>query len=91
MGHEASAVRQMLDIKYPLAEGIVKNWEDMEILWDYTFSEKLKINPKDCKILLTEACRYGEREPRCSTEVEDPRCWSRGGRSCRSTGPRTGF
>eukprot|EP01049_Picozoa_sp_SAG25_P022191 SAG25_NODE_8686_length_409_cov_0.832258_1_plen_40_part_10 len=39
VGEEAAAVRQMLDIKYPLSEGVVKNWEDMEILWDYTFGE----------------------------------------------------
>jgi len=32
----------------------VKNWEDMKHLWDYTFSEKLKINPEGRKVLLTE-------------------------------------
>ena len=58
VGNEAAEVRQMLDIKYPVSEGIVKNWEDMEILWDYTFGEsQLNINPKECKILLTEALR----------------------------------
>ena len=57
VGHEASAVRSMLDIKYPLSEGIVKNWEDMEVLWDYTFNEQLHITPNECKILLTEAPR----------------------------------
>jgi len=58
VGNEAAEVRQMLDIKYPVSEGIVKNWEDMEILWDYTFGEsQLNINPKECKILLTEAPR----------------------------------
>eukprot|EP01047_Picozoa_sp_COSAG01_P085991 COSAG01_NODE_19139_length_1028_cov_1.541442_1_plen_87_part_10 len=57
VGEEAAAVRQMLDIKYPLSEGVVKNWEDMEILWDYTFGEKLHIDPPACKILLTEAPR----------------------------------
>jgi len=34
--------------------GIVRNWEDMKHVWDYTFNEKLKIDPKDTKILLTE-------------------------------------
>jgi len=33
---------------------IVKNWTDMKHLWDYTIHEKLKINPRECKILLTE-------------------------------------
>jgi len=35
--------------------GIVRSWEDMGHLYDYTFYEKLKINPKSCKIMLTEA------------------------------------
>jgi len=41
-------------VTYPLENGMVRNWEDMKHLWDYTFKEKLKINPKECQILLTE-------------------------------------
>jgi actin-related protein len=44
----------MLQISYPMENGIVKNWEDMQHLWDYTFFEKLQINPQGQKILLTE-------------------------------------
>lgn len=55
VGDEAEAVRFALQIKYPVENGIVKSWEDMNHLWDYTFEEKLKINPKDHKIMLTEA------------------------------------
>jgi len=54
VGDEAAKLRSMLDIKYPLANGIVRNWDDMEHLWNYTFYEKLKINPPECKIMLTE-------------------------------------
>lgn len=54
-GDEAEAVRFALDINYPVENGIVKNWENMVHLWDYTFFEKLKVNPKDHKIMLTEA------------------------------------
>lgn len=55
-GDEAadSRVRPSLDCTYPVDEGIVKNWEDMDHLWNYTFTEKLKIDPKEHKILLTE-------------------------------------
>ncbi len=53
-GDEAAAVRHSLDVQYPLENGIVKNWEDMEHLWNYTFYEKLQINPAENKILLTE-------------------------------------
>lgn len=56
VGDEASApgVRHSLECTYPVEEGIVKNWEDMHHLWNYTFYEKLGIQPSDYKILLTE-------------------------------------
>lgn len=54
VGDEASKVRMMLDITYPLDNGIVRNWEDAKHVWNYTFFEKLKIDPKECKIMLTE-------------------------------------
>lgn len=53
-GDDAAAARTMLQISYPMENGIVKNWEDMQHLWDYTFFEKLQINPQGQKILLTE-------------------------------------
>ena len=53
-GDDAAAVRHSLECSYPVENGIVKNWEDMEHLWNYTFWEKMKINPADHKILLTE-------------------------------------
>mmetsp|Transcript_2006 Transcript_2006/g.7253 ORF Transcript_2006/g.7253 Transcript_2006/m.7253 type:complete len:388 (-) Transcript_2006:235-1398(-) len=55
VGDEAARLRSFLDIKYPLDNGVVRNWDDMEILYDYTFFEKLKTDPKDDKIMLTEA------------------------------------
>ncbi|GMH86205.1 hypothetical protein TrVE_jg12352 [Triparma verrucosa] len=53
-GDEAAAVRHSLECSYPVENGIVKNWEDMEELWNYTFWEKMKINPAENKVLLTE-------------------------------------
>jgi len=55
VGDEASAVRNYLEITYPLTNGIISNWDDMMQIWDYTFNDKLKIDPKECKIMLTEA------------------------------------
>ncbi len=37
-----------------LSKGIVRNWEDMCHVWDYTFYNRMGIDPKNCKILLTE-------------------------------------
>lgn len=54
IGDKAAALRSILQISYPMENGIVRNWEDMCHVWDYTFNEKLQIDPTDCKILLTE-------------------------------------
>ena len=54
VGDEAAALRSILQMSYPMENGIVRNWDDMMHVWDYTFSERLGINPSECKILLTE-------------------------------------
>lgn len=53
-GDEAAKYREFLEITYPLENGIVKNWKDMKILWDYTFKDTLKISCSEHRILLTE-------------------------------------
>lgn len=53
---ETTKYRSMLELAYPLSEGIVNNWEDMEKVWDYAFKNKMKIdNFGERNILLTEA------------------------------------
>ncbi|XP_013383369.1 actin-related protein 2 [Lingula anatina] len=55
IGDDASKLRSMLEVNYPMENGIVRNWEDMMHVWNYTFGEdKLNIKPRDCKVLLTE-------------------------------------
>ncbi|KAF9357452.1 Arp2/3 complex subunit, actin nucleation center [Mortierella sp. AD094] len=54
VGDEAAELRAILQMSYPMENGIVTNWTDMRHLWDYTFNEKLKIDPRDTKIMLTE-------------------------------------
>ena len=55
IGDEASELRSMLEVSYPMENGIVRSWEDMISLYNYTFGpEKLNIDPKNCKLLLTE-------------------------------------
>ena len=55
IGHEASQLRSMLEVTYPMENGIVRNWEDMIHLYDYTFGKDvMNLNPSNTKILLTE-------------------------------------
>ena len=50
VGDEASKLRSMLEVNYPMENGIVRNWDDMKHVWDYTFNEKLKIDTKTTKV-----------------------------------------
>lgn len=54
VGHECAKYRAMLETSYPVNNGMVSDWEGMGHLWDHTFNECLKINPKEHKIMLTE-------------------------------------
>jgi actin-related protein 2 len=50
VGDEASQLRSMLEVNYPMENGIVRNWDDMLHVWDYTFNEKLNVDTKECKV-----------------------------------------
>lgn len=54
IGDECQQLRHVLDVTYPVSNGIVQNWEDMKLVWDHTFEDKLRIAPPECKILLTD-------------------------------------
>lgn len=53
VGDEASALRSLLEVNYPMENGVVRNWEDMCHVWDYTFgSKKMNLDPTDAKVCL---------------------------------------
>ncbi|KAI6112921.1 actin actin-like protein [Pisolithus sp. B1] len=54
VGDEAAENRNYLQVTQPMEHGIVRNWEDMKHLWDYTFDAKLRVDPRGRKVLLTE-------------------------------------
>lgn len=55
IGDEAQQKRGILKLSYPLEHGIVKNWDDMESIWEHTFYNELRVDPSEHPILLTEA------------------------------------
>lgn len=55
VGDEASQLRSMLEVTYPMDNGIVRNWEDMIHIYDHTFGkDRLNIDTRNARILLTE-------------------------------------
>lgn len=53
-GKETTEKRGILNLRYPVENGIIKEWSDMEKLWQYTMTNELKVNPEDHNIMLTE-------------------------------------
>eukprot|EP00301_Raphidiophrys_heterophryoidea_P004068 c1179_g1_i1.p1 GENE.c1179_g1_i1~~c1179_g1_i1.p1 ORF type:complete len:382 (-),score=93.09 c1179_g1_i1:215-1360(-) len=54
VGREAQQKAGILSLKYPIEHGVVKNWDDMEELWRYSFLETLRVAPEDHPTLITE-------------------------------------
>eukprot|EP00850_Spirogloea_muscicola_P011252 SM000069S20689 [mRNA] locus=s69:185200:189128:+ [translate_table: standard] len=54
IGEECANLQQQLDVSYPVANGVVQNWEDMELVWEHAFHYHLKIDASESKILLTD-------------------------------------
>ena len=55
VGEEVEKVRGGLKVTYPIENGRVSNWDDMEHLWNYIFHDKLGVDTKEHNIMLTEA------------------------------------
>lgn len=73
IGDEAAENRNFLQVTQPMEHGIVRNWEDMKLLWDYTFDEKLRVDPRGRKVLLTEPPMNpkANRQRMCQVMFED--------------------
>nr|GMD83922.1 actin-related protein 2 [Ipomoea batatas] len=54
VGDACLKLRHQLDISYPVNNCIVQNWDDMGHVWDHAFFNELKVDPTECKILLTD-------------------------------------
>jgi len=55
VGSQAEEKRGILILRYPIEHGIVEDWDDMEKIWDHTFTNELRVNPEEHNTMLTEA------------------------------------
>ena len=53
-GQEAAVRRGVLDVHHPIERGIVTDWAAMEMMWEHTFSQILRLEPSSQSVLLTE-------------------------------------
>ncbi|KAH8836084.1 actin actin-like protein, partial [Flagelloscypha sp. PMI_526] len=54
VGDDAQIKRDILSLKYPIEQGIVVDWDDMEKIWHHTFYNELRATPEEYSVLLTE-------------------------------------
>jgi centractin len=54
VGKRADELRGILTVKYPMAHGVVQDWNDMEVIWRHIYSE-MKVVAEEHPVLLTEA------------------------------------
>lgn len=54
VGKKAEELRGLLKIRYPLEHGVIRDWNDMENIWHYAYSE-LRCQSEEHPVLLTEA------------------------------------
>lgn len=78
VGDEASALRSLLEVNYPMENGIVRNWEDMCHVWDYTFGpQKMNLDPRNTKVFVSIfLCYYCVRkeDPSVTSSLTGSRC-----------------
>jgi centractin len=56
IGSKAEEHRGALKLSYPVENGIVQNWNDMEKIWNYIYTkDNLDVTMEDHAVLLTEA------------------------------------
>ena len=54
IGDEAKEKKGVLKLDCPIERGIIKDWDDMEKVWNHTIYQEMKTTPEEQAILLTE-------------------------------------
>ncbi len=55
IGEDALRKRGVLKLTYPIENGIVINWDDMERIWHQSFYQELQVNLVEAPTFLIEA------------------------------------
>eukprot|EP01091_Cochliopodium_minus_P016934 TRINITY_DN6497_c0_g1_i2.p1 TRINITY_DN6497_c0_g1~~TRINITY_DN6497_c0_g1_i2.p1 ORF type:complete len:227 (-),score=48.05 TRINITY_DN6497_c0_g1_i2:521-1201(-) len=62
VGNDAIQKRGILDLKYPYQKGRIKDWKEMEEIFDHLFKNHAKIDPSTSNIFLTESPEYTKED-----------------------------
>jgi actin-related protein len=56
IGEQAQTYRGLFKINYPLEHGIVTDWDDMERIWQYVYTEGLRTVSEDVSAAERRSC-----------------------------------
>ena len=54
IGNQLKDQMNALNLEYPIKEGSIENWDEMEKIWQYIFCDELKVDPSEYNIVLTQ-------------------------------------
>jgi actin-related protein len=69
IGNETQSKRDTLTLTHPIEHGIIKNFEHMEKIWQYTFQNELNVSPSEYGVLLTESPLNPKENREKTTEI----------------------
>ncbi|KAF8792943.1 Actin-6-like protein [Argiope bruennichi] len=69
VGGSAQARRGILSLSYPIRQGIVYDWKDLETIWDHTFHHLLEVNPSEHAVIVSEAPKNPLRNRELMLEI----------------------
>ena len=68
-GDDTNMKRGIMKISSPIEAGYVKNWNDMEKIWEHTFYNELRVSPEEHSMMLTEAPLNLKKNREISTQI----------------------
>ena len=69
IGGDARAMAGVLVLNYPMEDGVVTNWEDMEKIWHYTFYKALRVDPTEHPVLCTTVAKNEKNDREKMTQM----------------------
>lgn len=69
VGGDALERRGILDLKPPVEQGRIVNWDDMGKLWHHTFFTELRVDPEQASVLMTESPQTTKKDREKMTEI----------------------
>ena len=57
IGDEAQAKRGILNLRYPVERGEVKDWEDIDRVIHHTYYNELRLQPEEHPVIITESVK----------------------------------